>query len=84
MQPVLPWPRVELHLYCTVLYCTAPVLGPRVELHYLRHLRHPGLRGGGCGGDRAGGGGTEASNRLSTRYFQEKIHFRKGLKAMHA
>ena len=81
MQPVLLWPRVELHLYCTVLYCTAPVLGPRVELHYFRHL---GLCGGGGGGDRAGGGRGEARTRLFT-IFKRKYHLEKALRpCMHS
>ena len=65
-------------LYCTVLhysvlYRTAPVLGPRVELHHLRHLRHPGLRGGGGGGDRAGGGRSKARTRLSIIFKRKHL-----------
>ena len=60
-----------------LLYCTAPVLGPRVELHYFQHLRHPGLRGG----DRAGGGGTEARTRLST-IFKRKQYLDNYLKGI--
>ena len=56
-----------------MLYCTAPVLWPRVELHYLRHLRHPGLRGGGGGGDRAGGGRGEARTRLSVIFKRKHL-----------